>query len=47
MFIAKFPKLQVIVPYALFSSLVDQALVIMREMLKNDKIQAFVDKGSE
>lgn len=47
MFIAKFPKLQAIVPYAMFSALVDEALVLMREMLKNDKIQAFVEKGSE
>jgi len=47
MFIAKFPKLQAIIPFAVFSALVDEALVLMREMLKNDKIQAFVDKGSE
>ena len=47
MFIAKFPKLQAIVPFTVFSALVDEALVLMREMLKNDKIQAFVEKGSE
>ena len=47
MFIAKFPKLQTIIPYALYSTLVDEALVVMREMLKNDKIVAFIEKGSE
>ena len=44
MFIAKFPKLQTIIPYALYSALVDEALVVMREMLKNDKIVAFIEK---
>lgn len=37
-FIDKFPKLQSIVPYSLFSKLVDKALETMRNMLKNDKI---------
>ena len=45
MFIAKFPKLQIIVPYKLFSALVDEALILMREMLKNDKIMAFIGNG--
>lgn len=44
MFIAKFPKLQTIIPYTLYSALVDEALVVMREMLKNDKIVAFIEK---
>lgn len=47
LFIAKFPKLQIIVPFSLFSALVDEALVLMKEMLKNEKILAFVEKGSE
>ena len=38
LFITKFPKLQAIIPYKLFTILVDQALVIMRKMLENEKI---------
>ena len=41
-FIAKFPKLQIIIPYKLFSMLVDKALVEMREMLKNKKISEII-----
>lgn len=44
MFISKFPKLQAIFPYSLFSKLVDKALVSMREMLKNHKIAELVDE---
>ncbi|MBR4450928.1 MAG: hypothetical protein IKS39_03745 [Clostridia bacterium] len=47
LFIAKFPKLQIIVPFKLFSALVDQALAVMKEMLKNDKILAFVEKEAD
>ncbi len=50
MFIEKFPKLQAIVPYVLFSQLVDQALVVMRKMLENDKIADIIvgkDKDGE
>lgn len=44
LFITKFPKLQAIVPYALFSVLVDQALVVMRKMLENEKIAEILSK---
>ena len=47
MFIAKFPKLQIIVPFKLFSALVDQALAVMKEMLKNERILALIEKGGE
>ena len=46
LFIEKFPKLQAIFPYKLFSSLVDKALSSMREMLKNDKIATIVEEGA-
>lgn len=42
MFIEKFPKLQAIIPYWLFSKLVDIALIEMREMLKNSKISHYL-----
>ena len=44
MFIEKFPKLQAIIPYNVFSKLVDTALEHMRELLKNDKILSYVNK---
>ena len=44
MFIAKFPKLQAVIPYKLFSQLVDKALDAMREMLKNRKISDCINK---
>lgn len=47
MFIAKFPKLQSVVPYKLFAVLVDQALAVMKEMLKNERILALVEGGEE
>ena len=47
MFIAKFPKLQIIIPFKLFSALVDQALTVMKEMLKNERILALIEKGGE
>ncbi len=46
-FISKFPKLQTIIPFALFKKLVDSALEIMREMLKNKKIACIVEKKEE
>lgn len=42
LFITKFPKLQAIIPYALFSVLVDEALKAMRKMLENEKIAQFI-----
>lgn len=48
LFITKFPKLQAIIPYKLFAVLVDQALVVMRKMLENDKIvEVLSGKGVE
>jgi len=47
LFIDKFPMLQAIIPYALFSKLVDLALVEMREMLKNEKITSFITGETE
>lgn len=47
MFINKFPKLQVIIPFSLFSKLVDQALVLMRMMLENKKIADIVVENTE
>lgn len=44
MFIAKFPKLQAVIPYKLFSRLVDKSLEAMREMLKNRKISDCISK---
>ena len=44
MFIAKFPKLQAVIPYKLFSQLVDKALEAMREMLRNQKISDCISK---
>lgn len=42
LFIAKFPKLQAIIPYTLFSVLVDEALEAMRKMLENEKIAKLI-----
>lgn len=42
-FINKFPKLQAIVPFEIFSYLVDQALVAMEKMLRNEKIANIVN----
>lgn len=47
MFIEKFPKLQSIIPYKLFSFLVDKALENMREMLKNNKISKIIHNIEE
>lgn len=45
MFIAKFPKLQAVIPYNLFVQLVDKALDAMRIMLKNQKISERINKN--
>ena len=43
-FVSKFPKLQAVIPYSLFSKLVDKSLETMREMLKNTKISDIIKK---
>lgn len=46
LFVVRFPWLAKIISFSLFSDLVDDALVEMREMLaKNDKVQALVEGG--
>ncbi|MBQ2973313.1 MAG: hypothetical protein IJE19_03065 [Clostridia bacterium] len=47
MFVLRFPKLSMIITFARFSELVDDALGIMREMLKNDKIANIISKTKE
>lgn len=47
MFILRFPKLSMIITFARFSELVDDALEIMREMLKNDKIANIISRTKE
>lgn len=47
MFILRFPKLSMIITFARFSDLVDDALGIMREMLKNEKISNIISKTKE
>lgn len=43
LFVVRFPWLAKIVPFSLFSDLVDDALVEMREMLaKNENVHAYV-----
>lgn len=42
LFIEQFPKFSKIMPFALFSRLVDEALEIMREWLENNKAIAAV-----
>ena len=43
-FLAKFPKLSVIVPFGYFSHLVDLALEEMRKMLENPAVKSYVAK---
>lgn len=46
LFITKFPKLQAVIPYKVFTVLVDQALITMRKMLENNKIAEILsEKG--
>ena len=47
MFIEKFPIFSKIMPYAIFSKLVDEALVIMREWLENNQAIATVIGGEQ
>lgn len=43
-FLTKFPYLTSVIPFELFSSLVDEALVKFREILEtNDKVQEYVE----
>lgn len=43
MFVERFPKLQAIVPFTVFSKLVDEALELMQAMLENNKIKEIVE----
>ncbi len=43
MFVERFPKLQAIVPFTVFSRLVDEALELMQAMLENNKIKEIVE----
>lgn len=47
MFVLRFPKLSMIITFTRFSDLVDDALDIMREMLKNDKIANIISRTKE
>lgn len=48
MFLQRFPKLVAIIPFAMFSDLVDDALEEMRVMLaKNDAVAAIVEGESK
>ena len=47
MFVLRFPKLSMIITFARFSELVDGALDIMREMLKNDRIANIISRTKE
>lgn len=47
MFVLRFPKLSMIITFERFSDLVDDALDIMREMLKNNKIADIISKTKE
>ena len=47
MFVQRFPNLSLIISFNRFSELVDGALDIMREMLKNDKIANIISKTKE
>ena len=47
MFVQRFPKLSLIITFNKYSELVDDALDIMREMLKNDKIANIISKTKE
>lgn len=47
MFVLRFPKLSMIITFARFSDLVDGALDVMREMLKNERISNIISKTKE
>ena len=46
-FIARFPKLSTFITFRRFSALVDEALNILSDMLKNGKIEKKKKKGDE
>lgn len=46
-FIARFPKLSTFITFKHFSALVDEALNILSDMLKNGKIANIIEKGDE
>lgn len=46
-FIARFPKLSTFITFKRFSALVDEALGILSDMLKNGKIANIIEKGEE
>lgn len=46
-FIARFPKLSTFITFKRFSVLVDEALNILSDMLKNGKIANIIEKGDE
>lgn len=46
-FIARFPKLSTFITFRRFSALVDEALNILSDMLKNGKIANIIGKGDD
>lgn len=46
-FIARFPKLSTFITFKRFAILVDEALGILSDMLKNGKIANIIEKGEE
>lgn len=46
-FIARFPKLSTFITFRRFSTLVDEALNILSDMLKNGKIANIIERGDE
>lgn len=46
-FIARFPKLSTFITFKRFSALVDEALDILSDMLKNGKIANIIEKGDD
>lgn len=46
-FIARFPKLSTFITFKRFSALVDEALDILSDMLKNGKIANIIGKGDD
>ena len=46
-FVLQFPKLSMIISFARFSELVDDALDIMKKMLENEKIANIISQSKE
>lgn len=46
-FIARFPKFSTFITFKRFSALVDEALNILSDMLKNGKIANIIEKGDD